>query len=153
MTTRSLALTPSKSAQDAFTFAARLLFVAMFLPAGIGKATGFEGTVGYIASAGLPLPAAGAALALIVEVVGSVALLLGFQTRLAALVLAAFTLVASYFFHAFWAVPADQVMVTQLLFFKNVAVVGGLLALVASGAGGWSLDARREPAPARLATA
>jgi putative oxidoreductase len=153
MTTRSTALTPSKSAQDAFTFAARLLMVALFLPAGIGKLTGFEGTVGYIASVGLPLPTAGAALALVVEIVGSVALLLGLQTRLAALVLAAFTLVASYFFHAFWAVPADQVMVTQLLFYKNIAVAGGLLALVASGAGAWSLDARREPAPARLATA
>jgi len=153
MTARSAILTPSQSTQDALTFAARLLFVALFLPAGIGKLTGFEGTVGYIASVGLPLPTAGAALALVVEIVGGVALLLGLQTRLAALVLAGFTLVASYFFHAFWAVPADQVMVTQLLFYKNIAVAGGLLALVASGAGGWSLDARREPAPARLATA
>lgn len=58
--------------------------------------------------------------------------------------LAAFTLVASFFFHAYWAVPADQAFVTQLLFFKNIAVVGGLLALAAHGAGGWSLDARRE---------
>jgi putative oxidoreductase len=151
--TRPLAFVPSQSAQDAFTFAARLLFVLLFLPAGIGKLTGFEGTVGYIASVGLPLPAAGAALALIVEIAGGVALLLGFQTRLAALVLAAFTLVASYFFHAFWAVPADQAFVTQLLFYKNVAVAGGLLALVASGAGGWSLDARRAAPHASLATA
>ena len=153
MTTSSISLVPSRSTQDAFTFAARLLLVALFLPAGIGKLTGFEGTVGYIASVGLPLPTAGAALALVVEIVGSVALLLGWHTRAASLVLAAFTLVASYFFHAFWSVPADQVMVTQLLFYKNVAVAGGLLALVASGAGGWSIDARREPAAARLATA
>ena len=153
MTTSSISFASSRSTQDAFSFAARLLMVALFLPAGIGKLTGFEGTVGYIASVGLPLPTAGAALALVVEIVGGAALLLGFQTRLAALVLAAFTLVASYFFHAFWAVPADQAMVTQLLFYKNVAVAGGLLALVASGAGGWSLDARREAAPARLATA
>lgn len=151
MTTRSTV--PSQSVQDAFTLAARVLFVVLFLPAGIGKLTGFEGTVGYVASVGLPLPAAAAALALAVEIAGSAALLLGFHTRLTALVLAAFTLVASYFFHAFWAVPADQVMVTQLLFYKNIAVAGGLLALVASGAGGWSLDARREPAPAHLATA
>jgi putative oxidoreductase len=152
-TTRPAAITLSRTAQDAFTFAARLLLVALFLPAGIGKLTGFQGTVGYIASVGLPLPAAGAALALLVEIGGGLALLLGFQTRLAALVLAAFTLAASYFFHAFWAVPADQAFVTQLLFYKNVAVAGGLLALVASGAGGWSLDARREPASSRLAIA
>ncbi|CAM3656679.1 DoxX family protein [Polaromonas hydrogenivorans] len=128
---------------NSFNLASRLLFVALFLPAGIGKLTGFAGTVGYISSVGLPLPAVGAALALIVEIVGSLALLAGFGTRFAALVLAVFTLVASFFFHAFWAVPADQAFVTQLLFFKNIAVAGGLLALVASGAGSWSLDARR----------
>ena len=133
----------SKSVQNALSLAARLLFVIFFLPAGIGKITGFAGTVGYISSVGLPLPAIGAALALTVEIVGSLALLAGFGTRIAALVLAVFTLVASFFFHAYWAVPADQAMVTQLLFFKNIAVVGGLLALAANGAGAWSLDARR----------
>ena len=123
---------------------ARLLMAALFLPAGIGKITGFEGTVGYIASVGLPLPAAGAALAAGVEILGSVALLAGLGTRIAAIVLAAFTLVASFFFHAYWAVPADQAFVTQLLFFKNIAVVGGLLAIAANGAGEWSVDSRRD---------
>lgn len=131
------------TAQNALNLAGRVLLAALFLPAGISKLTGFEGTVGYIASVGLPLPAVGAVLALLVEIVGSVALIAGFGTRIAALVLALFTLVASFFFHAFWAVPADQAFMVQLLFFKNVAVVGGLLALAANGAGGWSLDARR----------
>ena len=133
----------STTAQNALNLAGRVLLAALFLPAGISKLTGFEGTVGYIASVGLPLPAVGAVLALVVEIVGSVALIAGFGTRIAALVLALFTLVASFFFHAFWAVPADQAFMVQLLFFKNVAVVGGLLALAANGAGGWSLDARR----------
>jgi len=134
----------TKSIQNSLTLASRLLFVALFLPAGVGKLTGFAGTVGYIASAGLPLPSLGAILALSVEILGSLALLAGFGTRLAALILAVFTLVASVFFHAYWAVPADQAFVTQLLFFKNIAVVGGLLALAANGAGAWSLDARNE---------
>jgi len=121
----------------------RLLLVALFLPAGIGKLTGFSGTVGYIASVGLPLPTLGAALAAVVEIAGGLALLFGFGTRIAALVLAAFTLVASFFFHAYWAVPADQAFLQQLLFFKNIAVAGGLLSLAAHGAGAWSLDARR----------
>ncbi|MDO6385300.1 MULTISPECIES: DoxX family protein [Uliginosibacterium] len=133
-----------KTLQNPLSFASRLLLAALFLPAGIGKLTGFAGTVGYIASVGLPLPAVGAALALVVEIVGSLALIAGFGTRIAALVLAAFTLVASFFFHAYWAVPADQQLVVQLLFFKNIAVVGGLLSVAAWGAGGWSLDARRE---------
>jgi len=136
----------SKSFQNSLNLAARFLFVALFLPAGISKLTGFAGTVGYISSVGLPLPKLGAVLALSVEILGSLALLSGFGTRVAALVLAAFTLVASFFFHAYWAVPADQAFVTQLLFFKNVAVVGGLLALAASGAGAWSLDARTSAA-------
>jgi putative oxidoreductase len=133
----------STTANNALNLAGRVLLAALFLPAGIGKLTGFAGTVGYIASVGLPLPAVGAVLALVVEIVGGIALIAGFGTRIAALVLAAFTLVASFFFHAFWAVPADQAFVVQLLFFKNVAVVGGLLALAANGAGGWSMDARR----------
>lgn len=133
----------STSIQNALNLAARLLMVVLFLPAGIGKLTGFSGTVGYISSVGLPLPTAGAALALSVEIVGSLALLFGFGTRIAAIVLAGFTLVASFFFHAFWAVPADQAFVAQLLFYKNIAVAGGLLAIAANGAGGLSLDARR----------
>jgi len=75
--------------------------------------------------------------------VGSLALIFGFGTRFAALVLAFFTLVASFFFHAYWSVPADQQMIPQLLFFKNIAVVGGLLALTAFGAGAWSVDGQR----------
>jgi putative oxidoreductase len=133
----------SQSLQDALNLAARLLMVALFLPAGIGKLTGFDGTVGYIASAGLPLPTVGAALAVAVEIGASLALLAGFGTRFAASVLAVFTLAASVFFHAYWAAPADQAYVAQLLFFKNIAVIGGLLMLVAHGAGRWSLDARR----------
>jgi putative oxidoreductase len=133
----------SKSLQNSLSLASRILFVALFLPAGISKLTGFSGTVGYIASVDLPLPALGAALALVVEIAGSAALLAGFQTRMAALVLAVFTLVASFLFHAYWSAPAEMAFVTQLLFFKNVAVVGGLLALAANGAGAWSMDASR----------
>lgn len=134
----------STSLNNAFALLARVLMAALFLPAGVAKVTGFAGTVGYVASVGLPLPTVGAALALVVEIVGSLALLAGFGTRIAAVVLAVFTLAASFFFHAYWAVPAEQVFVTQLLFFKNIAVVGGLLALAAHGAGAWSLDARRD---------
>lgn len=126
-----------------FPLFARLLMVALFLPAGLSKIGGFEGTVGYIASVGLPLATLGAIVAIALEVGGSLALLAGVATRWVALSLALFTLVASFFFHNFWAMPADQQFMQQLMFFKNIGVVGGLLALAASGAGAWSLDARR----------
>ena len=121
----------------------RLLLALMFLPAGWGMLTGFAGSVGYTASGGMPMPEVATAVALAVEIVGSLALIFGLGTRWAALALAFFTLVASFFFHKYWAVPAEQVMMQQLMFFKNMAIVGGLLTLAASGAGAWSLDARR----------
>lgn len=131
------------SLQNPLNLVGRLLLALLFLPAGISKIGGFAGTAGYIGSKGLPLPEVGVAIAILVEVGGAMALITGFGTRLAALALAAFTLVASFVFHNYWGVPADQVMVQQLMFYKNIAVVGGLLVLAAHGAGAWSLDSRR----------
>lgn len=129
--------------QNPFALLARLLLAALFLPAGISKISGFAGTAGYIGSVGLPMPEVGAAIAIAVEVLGGIALIVGFGTRWVALALAVFTLVASFFFHAYWALPAEQQMMQQLMFMKNMGVVGGLLALAAFGAGAFSLDARR----------
>jgi putative oxidoreductase len=130
--------------QNILTLVGRVLLVALFLPAGISKITGFAGTAGWIASVGLPAPQLATVVAILVEVVGSAALLVGFQTRIAALVLAVFTLVATVIFHAFWALPADQQMVQQLMFFKNFAVIGGLLVLAASGPGALSIEGRKQ---------
>lgn len=129
--------------QKPLSLVGRILLALLFVPAGISKIGGFAGTVGYIGSVGLPLPTLGAVIAIIVEVGGGLLLLAGFGTRLAALALAVFTLVATFFFHNFWSVPADMVMMQQLMFFKNIAVVGGLLMVAANGAGSWSLDGRR----------
>ncbi len=123
--------------------AGRLLLAALFLPAGIGKITGFEGTVGYIGSVGLPLATLAAQAAIVVEVGAGLALIAGLFTRAAALALAAFTLVATFAFHNYWAAPAEQAFIQQLMFFKNIGVVGGLLVLAGLGAGRLSLDARR----------
>jgi putative oxidoreductase len=70
-------------------------------------------------------------------------LLIGFQTRWAALGIAFFTAVITFIFHNYWAVPAEQAMMQQLMFFKNIAVVGGLLTVAAWGAGAWSVDGKR----------
>jgi len=129
--------------QSAFSLAARLLLAALFLPAGLSKLFGFAGTVGYIASVGLPLPTLGAGLAVAMEVLGGLALIAGYQTRWAALLMAVFTVVAGVFFHNFWAAPAEAMQMQQIMFMKNLAIAGGLLALTAFGPGALSLDAKR----------
>lgn len=134
------------SLKNPLSLTGRILLAMLFLPAGFSKIAGFAGTVGYIGSAGLPMPQVAAVVALVVEIGGGLALLAGFGTRIAALALALFTLVATFAFHNYWAVPADQAMVQQLMFFKNIAVVGGLLVLAAHGAGAFSLDARKRSA-------
>jgi len=123
--------------------AARVLLALMFILAGFAKLGGLEGTAGYIASVGLPLPGLLAVATGLLEVVGGIALAVGFQTRIAAVLLALFTLLATFLFHAFWAVPAEQAYMQQLMFMKNLAVAGGLLFVFAAGAGAVSLDARR----------
>ena len=125
---------------------ARVLLALMFLLAGIGKFTGLEGTAGYIGSVGLPAPKLLALGAGLVEVVGAVLLIVGWQARWAALALAAFTLLTTWFFHRYGTLPADQQMMQQLMFMKNLAIVGGLLMVFAFGAGSVSLDQRRAAA-------
>ena len=129
--------------QNPLALLGRILIALLFIPAGFGKISGFAGTVGYATSVGMPMPTVAVAVGLLIELLGGLALLFGFGTRIAALALAVFTLAASFFFHAYWALPADQQMMQQLLFFKNVAVTGGLLAFAAFGAGAWSVDGAR----------
>ncbi|WP_332741066.1 DoxX family protein [Hydrogenophaga sp.] len=130
--------------QNPLALIGRILLALMFVPAGFGKIAGFTGTVGYATAMGLPLPTVGVAIALVIELFGGLALLIGFRTRYAALALAVFTLVASFFFHAYWSLPAEQQMMQQLMFFKNIAITGGLLAFAAFGASAFSVDARRK---------
>lgn len=139
---RSYATGSASSLQDTFALIGRVLLAYMFIPAGFGKIAAFAGTVGYAASAGLPLPQVGVAIALAIELFGGLALLFGIGTRWAALALAVFTAVASFYFHKYWALPADQQMMQQLMFGKNIAIVGGLLAFVTFGAGRFSVDAK-----------
>ena len=117
-----------------------MLIVALFLPAGLGKIAGFEGTLGYFASLGIPAPVFALVATIVIEVLGSIALIVGFQTRIVAVIMAIFTSIAAVTGHAFWAAPADAVFIAQLLFFKNIAVMGGLLVLASTGAGSFSID-------------
>ena len=129
--------------QNPLALLGRIMLSVLFITAGFGKITGFAGTVGYIASKGLPLPALGAVIAIMVEFGGGIAVLLGLFSRCVALVMAVFTVATAVFFHNYWSLPADQVMNMQIHFWKNIAIAGGFLMLAAHGAGAFSIDARR----------
>lgn len=131
------------SLQDTLALIGRILIAVMFIPAGFSKIGGFAGTVGYATAAGLPAPQLGVAIAIAIELVGGLMLLAGFKTRWAAIALAVFTLVASLFFHNYWAMPEAQQMMQQLMFMKNLTITGGLLAFAAFGAGRFSVDGKR----------
>lgn len=127
---------------NAMALSGRVLLALVFLLSGIGKLRGFDGTVAYISSVGLPLPGVLTALALALEIVAGVALILGYRTRWAALALAAFTLAAAFLFHNFWSMPEQAQVMQQIMFLKNLAIAGGLLMVAAYGPGAWSVDRR-----------
>ena len=126
--------------QAAAALVGRILLASIFITSGFGKITGFEGTVGYIASKGLPLPQVGAIIAILVELGGGLMLAIGFKARWAALAIAIFTLAAGILFHNYWAVEAAQKMGQEINFWKNVAITGGALAFFAFGPGRYSVD-------------
>ncbi|XOV81130.1 MAG: DoxX family protein [Aestuariibacter sp.] len=113
---------------------ARVALVALFFLAGTNKLQGYEATAGWMESMGIP----GALLPLVIfaEVGGAIAIVIGYQTRLAAFGLAIFSIVSALIFHNNL---AEQV--EFLMFFKNISIAGGFLVLAISGAKRWSLDA------------
>ena len=120
----------------------RLLMAAIFIMAGISKISGFSGTAGYIASVGLPMPEALTAATIVLEVVGGLALVVGYRLQLFAVLLAGFTLLAGLFFHNFWAMPPEVQHIQRIMFMKNLSIAGGLLIIAAFGGGAWSLDTK-----------
>jgi putative oxidoreductase len=111
----------------------RILLTVLFLLSGLGKLGAYGATAAYMASVGVP----GALLPLViaVEILGSVAILLGWQTRPVALLLAGFTLATGVLFHNNFAEPVQMMM-----FLKNLSITGAFLMLAANGAGAISLD-------------
>ena len=126
------------SMNDAAAALGRLLISVIFVIGGFEKLVGFDGTVGYMAKYGLPLPLLAAIVAVVVELGGGILLILGWQIRLVGLVLAVWSIATAVVAHSNF---ADTDMAIH--FMKNLAMAGGLLQLVAFGAGAWSLDARR----------
>ena len=114
---------------------ARVLMAIIFIMAGIGKLGDVQGFAGYMASGGVPAFLAWPVV--LFEILGGIALLVGYQTRLVALALGGFSLLSGLLYHY---VPADQMQMT--IFLKNVAMAGGYVAIAVLGAGRISVDAK-----------
>jgi putative oxidoreductase len=129
---------------DTFLLVGRILLAALFLSAGIPKALqGYGGGFAqYLASMGVPSADIVAAIAVAVEVLVPVALVLGIFPRISALLLIAFTAVATLLAHRYWDFPAAQQQAQMGQFFKNIAIIGGLMCYFVSGPGAWSLAGR-----------
>jgi putative oxidoreductase len=122
----------------------RILIAFIFIFAGFGKVTGFEWTVGYIASKGLPMPQLAAIAAIIIELGGGIMLIVGWKARWAAAAMMVFTAMTALFFHDFWAVPADQAQNQMIHFMKNISMMGGLLYVVVYGSGPISVGSEHQ---------
>ena len=119
--------------QNTATLAGRILMSAIFIIAGFNKISGYAGTQGYMEAMGVPGMLLPAVIAL--ELGGGLMLLIGLKARIIATLLAGFSVLAGILFHLN---PNDQIQMIMLM--KNFAIAGGLLFVVAYGAGKWSLD-------------
>jgi putative oxidoreductase len=126
------------SNQDIALLIGRVFIGALFLIAAYNKAKGYGGVAGYFGRLGVPLPAVAAPLVIIFEAAAGILLIIGYQTRLVALLIALFVIVAALFAHMNF---GDGNQLNHFL--KNFAIAGGALALAVSGPGAHSMDAKR----------
>lgn len=130
--------------QNAILLAGRILLSALFILAALSKLSDVAGTAGYFGAVGLPLPSLTVWLVIAIELIGGLAVLLGFLTTPAAYILALFTIGAAFIGH--FGQGGDDptlVLMNQQAFMKNLAIAGGFLVLAVFGPGAYSLDARR----------
>ncbi len=121
---------------------ARVLLASLFLTSGISKVTNFQVISDLVASVGIPYAGAWTALVIVLEILGSLAIIFGYQARIAAALLGFFSIIAAFLFHNYWGAPADQQYIQQLLFYKNLSIAGGLFLLSSFDSGKWSVDHR-----------
>jgi len=124
---------------------ARIFLVSIFILAGVSKISNFSGTQAYMASRGMSATALLLPGAILIEMGGGLAVLLGYKTRLVALLLFLFLIPTTLIFHTAFggSFPPEQMQIQQAMVLKNLAIMGGLLTLAVHGAGSLSLDARQ----------
>ena len=126
--------------KDGVALIGRIALAAIFVLSGLQKLIDFTGTASMIAGAGVPLPTVAAAVAVVIELGGGLAIFAGWMTRVAALAIVVFLIIVSPIFHNFWTMEGEARMMNQVMFLKNVSMVGGFLLLMAFGPGRYSVD-------------
>jgi putative oxidoreductase len=132
----------NQNVQNAAALAGRILLALIFVLSGFNKIGGFNGTLGYMASAGLPFPSLLLVLTILMELGGGLLLVVGWQTRWVALAFFLWLIPVTLVFHTASHNPAEA-QNQMIHFLKNVSIMGGMLNLFAFGPGAWSLDGRR----------
>jgi putative oxidoreductase len=128
--------------RPASALVARILIAAIFIMSGIAKLTDTAGTVDHMVKAGIPAAGTLVYVAAFAELLGGIAVLFGFLTRLAGVGLIIMMIITTAAFHNFWALTGDEQKAQMINFMKNLAIIGGLFMLVANGAGRFSIDAK-----------
>lgn len=126
--------------QSMLVLLGRICFAALFLWAALTKIVGWNGTLSYMASKHIPYPGLFLAGAICLLIVGSIFLLLGYRARLGACLLIIFIVPAMCIFHDFWNLNGSARLTEQIMFMKDVAILGGLLTLAAFGPGRFALN-------------
>ncbi|WP_319000860.1 DoxX family protein [Burkholderia sp. AU30280] len=126
--------------QDNVLLIARVLMMVLFVMFGWQKLIGFSGTVAYMGSTGVAVPTLAAVIAVVMEFVAGLLIVAGFYTRPVALLLALYTLGTAFIGHPYWTMTGADQYANQINFYKNVSIVGGLLVLIVSGPGRFSID-------------
>jgi putative oxidoreductase len=124
----------------------RVLLSAIFIIFGFSKIFSFSMFAGMLASKGFPLATLAMSIAVAIEVLGGLAVLVGFQTKIVAGIVFLYLIPTTFLFHNFWAMQGAARMDNMAHFFKNLAIMGGFLLLAASGPGRYSIDGRKAPA-------
>ena len=120
--------------------AGRLLLAYIFIVSGYGKIAGFAGTAKYMASKGMPMVEPLLVATIAIELVGGLMIAVGFKARWAAWAFFLWLIPVTLVFHAYWAVPPEQVMAQTIQFQKNLAIMGAMLYIAFMGPGKFSLD-------------
>lgn len=131
---------PQVAARPATALLGRVFLATIFLVSGVAKFFDLQSTISYAETAGLPWPEGLVPLAAVVEVLGGLSILFGVLARIGALALAGFLVLAALYFHDFWNLGGAERQAQMIHFLKNMAIFGGMLLLIAEGAGRYSVD-------------